>query len=60
MIVGYLTTDCEKPKYWQCDDGQQIRFSDLCNGVRDCNDGSDETVTHCFGKTCSKQMFRCR
>lgn len=48
------------PKLWQCDNGHNINESVLCNGLRDCNDGSDETITHCFGRSCPANLFRCR
>lgn len=47
-------------RYWQCDNGQNIDESVLCNGLKDCNDGSDETINHCFGRTCPANLFRCR
>merc|ERR1712136_161470 len=35
-----------------CDDGKCILEAELCNGVRDCDDGSDETSGYCiYNKT---------
>lgn len=48
------------PKRWPCDNGQTISESVLCNGIRDCRDGSDETIVHCFGRPCSRNSYRCR
>lgn len=32
---------------WRCDNGQIIDCNGLCNGGRNCGDGSDETVIAC-------------
>lgn len=32
---------------WRCDSGEIIDCNGLCNGRRDCADGSDETVISC-------------
>lgn len=50
----------KKAERWQCDNGQQIDMSLLCNGDRDCKDQSDETITHCFGRKCPGHLFQCR
>ena len=36
------TVSCQSGAF-QCSNGQCIRLSDRCDGVRDCTDGSDET-----------------
>lgn len=57
-------TSCDphtcRQKRWQCDDGQSIKESDLCNGVQDCKDNSDEVFTHCFRRTCAEDLYRCK
>ena len=41
-------------KIWRCKDGQCIKEYKTCDGVKDCKDGSDETVETC-GSTCGLQ-----
>ena len=41
-----------------CDDGKCILEAELCNGVRDCDDGSDETSGFCtYNKTEGNSKF---
>ncbi|XP_073843316.1 modular serine protease-like [Musca autumnalis] len=44
---------------WQCDNGQCIQMEELCDGVINCEDESDETVEHCIDKTCPDYAFKC-
>ena len=34
---------------FKCSSGQCIDSTSLCDGIKDCNDGSDETVGQCKG-----------
>ncbi|XP_036326261.1 modular serine protease-like [Rhagoletis pomonella] len=43
-----------------CDNGDCIDQSDLCNGLKDCTDGSDETPARCFGRNCTDSEFQCK
>jgi len=39
---------CSKENNWLCGDNSQcIRSSDVCNGVNNCDDGSDERESQC-------------
>lgn len=43
---------------WTCLDLQtNVQVADLCNGIQDCNDGSDEVDTLCKGKGYSKSTI---
>lgn len=42
-----------------CDSGQCISATDLCDGIINCSDKSDETVEHCIARKCQKFSFRC-
>ncbi|VDO52869.1 unnamed protein product [Haemonchus placei] len=45
MLNGEQTEPCPSPGAngdWPC-----IRYSDLCNGLRDCPNGEDESPVHC-------------
>ena len=46
-----LILECQVGEFL-CDDGKCILEAELCNGVRDCDDGSDETSGYCtYNKT---------
>ncbi|KAK5983651.1 hypothetical protein GCK32_011518 [Trichostrongylus colubriformis] len=45
VLNGEQTEPCPSPALngaWPC-----IRYSDLCNGMRDCPNGEDESPIHC-------------
>ncbi|XP_077997838.1 low-density lipoprotein receptor-related protein 2-like [Glandiceps talaboti] len=42
---------------FRCNDGQCISFTGRCNGVQNCNDGSDENG--CPSVTCGSNQFSC-
>ena len=53
-VKSFLKT-CElnplNTSIWTCLDNQKnVQVADLCNGLQDCNDGSDEADTLCKGK----------
>lgn len=43
----------------QCRSKECISNEDLCNGIIDCSDGSDETVEMCAHIVCSDASFTC-
>ncbi|KAK7572041.1 hypothetical protein V9T40_014513 [Parthenolecanium corni] len=44
---------------FQCVSGHCIDQKLTCNGKRDCDDGTDETIKQCENHKCSKNQFRC-
>ncbi|KAH8417261.1 hypothetical protein KR222_007248, partial [Zaprionus bogoriensis] len=51
---------CKKNKF-ECGNGSCISSFEVCNGVRNCPDGSDETGLTCVSQRqhCSKPYFQC-
>ncbi|XP_062698696.1 modular serine protease [Aedes albopictus] len=45
---------------WKCDSGQCIESHQLCDGVVDCKDKSDETSKACAFIRCPSYAFRCQ
>lgn len=41
-VSGQMLT-CGKPWEWMCNNGECIPQYDICNGIAQCTDGSDET-----------------
>ena len=41
-FVIICTVSCQSGAF-RCSNGQCVRSSDRCDGIRDCSDGSDET-----------------
>ncbi|XP_072743249.1 vitellogenin receptor isoform X2 [Anoplolepis gracilipes] len=55
---------CTKPDWFQCDDGECIPFTYVCDEEDDCNDGSDENNCKDFHfinhhHSCSLNEFTC-
>lgn len=44
---------------YQCESGECIAFAELCNGIVQCEDGSDETEKRCLKNFCPEFSFRC-
>uniref|UniRef100_A0A1A9V5K9 Sushi domain-containing protein n=1 Tax=Glossina austeni TaxID=7395 RepID=A0A1A9V5K9_GLOAU len=44
---------------WLCNSGELIGEDELCDGIVNCKDGSDETVRHCIDLNCPDYAFRC-
>lgn len=44
---------------FQCSNGQRIDATNVCNGIINCSDGSDETSVQCIGINCPSYSFRC-
>ncbi|XP_004529284.1 modular serine protease [Ceratitis capitata] len=43
-----------------CDNGDCINPAALCNGVKDCRDGSDEIPQKCLNRTCTENEYKCK
>ncbi|XP_054084017.1 modular serine protease [Zeugodacus cucurbitae] len=57
--------DNDNDEPFTCTDGTSIEYMDLCNGKKDCNDGSDEflyndiTKSYCGNQSCPNNYFKC-
>lgn len=52
------------PDYaFRCSYGACIDGDAICNGIKDCIDNSDETLSNCinssFNTSCAKDQFKC-
>ncbi|XP_053947520.1 low-density lipoprotein receptor-related protein 4-like [Anastrepha ludens] len=55
-----LQFDCATEDYhWQCQNGECISINVLCDGIKHCPDGSDETRRSCENAICTPLSFRC-
>uniref|UniRef100_A0A0A1WE96 Low-density lipoprotein receptor-related protein n=1 Tax=Zeugodacus cucurbitae TaxID=28588 RepID=A0A0A1WE96_ZEUCU len=53
-------TSCsEENDEWRCTSGECIPKAYMCNGTKQCRDGSDETEKLCKDMECSDASFRC-
>ncbi|XP_060836525.1 modular serine protease-like isoform X2 [Rhopalosiphum padi] len=52
-------SSCKIDQY-KCISGQCIDKTSICDGTRDCNDGSDETLALCNTVRCQNYTFRCK
>lgn len=50
--------NCSEDQF-QCANGECIFEDRVCNGKRDCSDGSEETVAICSNHYCPSYAFRC-
>ncbi|XP_060836504.1 uncharacterized protein LOC132919163 isoform X2 [Rhopalosiphum padi] len=51
---------CKIADQYTCISGQCINETSICDGTRDCNDGSDETLALCETVRCENNQFRCK
>ncbi|XP_013135861.1 PREDICTED: low-density lipoprotein receptor-related protein 2-like isoform X2 [Papilio polytes] len=50
--------ECSYNEY-ECKDGTCVRANSDCDGIYDCDDGSDEAFSLCRNRKCRKNQFRC-
>lgn len=58
-LIIIKRSSCQNKETFICVDGNEIKFVDVCNGKKDCPDGSDETRTLCYHIICPVDDFRC-
>lgn len=51
---------CQSSDEFNCINGQCIDGTNICDGVKHCTDGSDETTTLCKNIPCPKYTFKCK
>ncbi|XP_060836737.1 modular serine protease-like isoform X1 [Rhopalosiphum padi] len=51
---------CPGVTEYGCESGQCVDVSKTCNGIRDCSDGSDETLLLCEMVLCPQDTFKCK
>ncbi|VVC40317.1 Hypothetical protein CINCED_3A018266 [Cinara cedri] len=54
-----IGTKCQGRNKFKCKSGKCINKASTCDGIRDCQDGSDETLLLCKNVQCSKYAFKC-
>lgn len=51
--------ECDKNQF-RCDGNRCVTLYWVCDGDRDCHDGTDEDLVHCANQTCSSTQFTCQ
>lgn len=59
-IIFEVFAACDSSQF-ECDNGSCISQYDVCNGEKNCPDGSDETALTCVSQRqhCTKPYFQC-
>lgn len=57
-LTGVFGQNCGRNSK-QCTSGGCVRSSEMCDGVVNCADGSDETAIACITTDCPRYSFRC-
>lgn len=58
-LINFVSLPTRSDDNFQCTNGQCVHEDEVCNGRRDCADGSDETATLCSTHYCPTYAFRC-
>ncbi|KAH8289059.1 hypothetical protein KR054_008100, partial [Drosophila jambulina] len=60
LLPFVVLAECDDTQF-ECDNGNCISSYDVCNGDKNCPDGSDETAMTCISQReqCNKPFFQC-
>ncbi|XP_069962981.1 uncharacterized protein [Bactrocera oleae] len=58
--VEKIPENCNGWGQMKCWSGQCVSITNKCNGVQDCDDGSDEWSHFCRANFCEEDQFQCR
>ncbi|XP_034243195.1 prolow-density lipoprotein receptor-related protein 1 isoform X1 [Thrips palmi] len=58
LVPAHYELDCETN--FKCDGNSCIRNAWVCDGDKDCRDGTDEDVSRCGNITCPPEQFTCK
>ncbi|XP_033629378.1 low-density lipoprotein receptor-related protein 1-like isoform X2 [Asterias rubens] len=53
------TNNCSRSDEFVCGNGECIPYEDTCDGLQQCEDGSDERESYCLIRDCRRGYFRC-
>lgn len=59
LILSLLHENNVEAANFTCQNGEFVGFNEICNGIADCNDSSDERKELCLSTICQSNQFKC-